>query len=418
MDSGLVSDQRSIVPSGYDRGAARLGGGSGLQRAGEVVDNKLPRHGIRGRRHLSPLFLTFMVFVAIPSTAAFIYFVLIASGQYSAEARLAVRYAPSVQVRDTVTGASQTMGFGGVPQLAGQEAFIVADYLKSRAVLNDISSKIDIIQIYQRPEADFWARIKQDPTIEDLETYWRKKVSAAVDGMSGIVTFSVRAFRPEDAATLARLCLEASEALVNTLSWRARQDLLRKAEDEVARAETLLRQALVEMRRLRDKQGFIDPVSAAKSTSQLLLAALTERAKLQTDLFVLSRAMVENAPTTQVVRNRLDSIEVQIRQLRAQLTDQSAEAKTISAALVEYEEAESKRIFAEKLHILAQNMLERARNQAQQQQVYISVFVPPSIPEHAKYPERLTMSTLVFGILFMLWSVMALTVAAIRDHVR
>jgi capsular polysaccharide transport system permease protein len=362
--------------------------------------------------------LSFLALVAAPGLAVFLYFVFMASDQYVAEARFAVRLAPNVQVRDAAAGASQGLGFGGMPQLAGQDAYIVADYLKSRAVLTDISPKIDIAGVYQRPEADFWARLKADPSVEELEAYWRSKVSTAVDGPSGIVTLTVRAFRPDDAQRLASLCLEASELLVNSLSQRARKDQVQKAEEEVRRAEAQLRQALTDLRQLRDKQGFIDPLSAAKSASQLLLAALSERAKLQSDLFVLSRAMVENAPTTKVVRDRLDSIDAQITQLRSQLTNQSEEATTISAALVAYEELDLRRVFAEKLHVLSQNLLERARAQAQQQQVYVSVFVPPARPEEAKYPERFIMSGLIAGILLMLWSIMTLTIAAVRDHLR
>ena len=77
---------------------------------------------------------------------------------------------------------------------------------------------------------------------------------------------------------------------------------------------------------------------------------------------------------------------------------------------------ELQRVFAEKLFAMAQSGLERARIRAQQQQVYLTVFVPPYLPEEARYPERLTMSFLIPLVLLIIWSIFALTALAIEDH--
>ena len=65
---------------------------------------------------------------------------------------------------------------------------------------------------------------------------------------------------------------------------------------------------------------------------------------------------------------------------------------------------------------MSQGGLERARIRAQQQQVYLTVFVPPYLPEEARYPERLAMSLVIPLVLLVIWSIFALTGLAIEDH--
>ena len=73
-------------------------------------------------------------------------------------------------------------------------------------------------------------------------------------------------------------------------------------------------------------------------------------------------------------------------------------------------------MFAEKLYTLSQEALERARQRAERQNVYISVFAPALTPEEAQYPERLALSLLIPLGLAMVWGIFALIAAAIEDH--
>jgi capsular polysaccharide transport system permease protein len=362
---------------------------------------------------------SFIVAVVAPSLATIFYLAFLASDQYVAEARFAVRSAPVAQIQDsTAQAAIASVASGTTPQLAGQDAQVVADFLRSRAAVAELSRRMDLHAIFQRPGTDVWARLKKAPTAEELQTYWAGMIATSVDGPSGIVTIMARAFRPEDARALAEACVEISEALVNKLSERARNDALRKAEEEVRRTEGLLQTALIDLRVFRDQAGFLDPVAAATSTSQLLLGTLSERVRLQSDMFVLSRALAPTAPSVMALKDRIDSLDVQIEQMRGQLTGKSGDSKTVSSALVRFEQLDLQRIFAEKLYTLAQNALERARAKAEQKQLYLSVFVPPYLPEDAKYPERLSLSLIIPIVLLILWSIGALTAAAINDHLR
>ena len=65
---------------------------------------------------------------------------------------------------------------------------------------------------------------------------------------------------------------------------------------------------------------------------------------------------------------------------------------------------------------MAQDALERARLRAERQNLYVSVFVPPSLPEEAQYPQTLALSFIIPLTLLIVWGILALISAAIEDH--
>jgi len=143
---------------------------------------------------------------------------------------------------------------------------------------------------------------------------------------------------------------------------------------------------------------------------------MSEKIRLENDYFVVSKATSPDAPTVVGLKTRIDGIDSQIAQLKSELTGNSAAGRTIAASLATFEELELKRIFAEKLYTMAQDGLERARLKAEQQNIFISTFVQPAMPEDAKYPERLSLSLLIPLGLLIVWGIFALIGAAVEDH--
>ncbi|HEV2573141.1 MAG TPA: capsule biosynthesis protein [Beijerinckiaceae bacterium] len=365
--------------------------------------------------------LSFFLCVFIPTLLIVFYFAFMAADQFAVETRFAIRMARfdfgqesanRVKPGATLAGASPV----GAPALASQEAYIVAAYIRSAAIFEDLSQKVDLQNIFTRPEGDFWARLKPVATREDLLQYWRNMVEVNVNNMSGVVTVIVKSFRPEDSYRVARAIVEASETLVNRLSMRARGDAVDRAEQEVRRNEKLVRKALEDLRMYRDSERFIDPGTEATSTTTLLLQAMGERIRLQNEYFVASRAMSPNAPSVATLKSGLEAIDQQIEQLKSRMAG-GGNRQTISAAIGRFEELELQRQFAEKLYGMSQDALERARQKAEWQNIYLSLFIPPELPQLALFPERLNMSLLYSLVVVILWGIFALVVATIRDHV-
>ena len=386
-----------------------------IDEAGSV-STKLPR-GLAILR-VSPLLASFVGLVLVPSFAAMIYFAFIASDQLAAEARFAVRQI-DIDTSESSPQSSSESGNSSVNfsfTATGQNAYIVTSYIQSRAIVDDLNKKLNLRDIFRRPEADIWARLKRNASIDELTDYWKSMVTTYIDGPSGIVTLDVRAFRADDAVAVANAVLELSESLVNRISDRARRDAMAMSEEEVRHAYEMTQSALADLRAFRDNSGIIDPVQSGTEIGKLLIPLLTEKIRLESELFVASRNLDDSAPTIKALKSRLDSAEQQITTLRAKLTNNDGNGKSLASSLAKFEALDLQRQFAEKLYGLAQADLDRARQRADRQSVYLTVFVPPSMPEEARYPRRIAFTILIFIGLAIVWAIGVMTLASVEDH--
>ena len=370
------------------------------------------------RPRMSGYLISFVTFVIIPAIAATVYFLLIASDQYVAETRFAVHS----MMMDTVTPdskekkASTTSSFMGGLTAATDDSYLVAAYIRSRACIDEVSRTLNLREIFRRPEADVWARLKNNASPEELTKYWGDMISAYVDPPSGIVTVTVEAFRREDTLAISQAILKASEKIANDVSSRAREDVMSSADREVTSAENRIVASQTELRAFREMAGFIDPKMQAESTGRVLEALLTQRVRIQTEYLVSSRAMSPEAPTLQSLKGRLDQLDLQIATEKAKLTSRSQDPGALANLLPKYEELLIRNTFAEKLYSLAADGLERARLRAEAQTIYINVFVPPALPQDALFPLRISSSVLIALALLILWGIGALVAALVADH--
>jgi capsular polysaccharide transport system permease protein len=116
------------------------------------------------------------------------------------------------------------------------------------------------------------------------------------------------------------------------------------------------------------------------------------------------------------MKSRIETTERQIAELKGRLTRTDGAGQTVASSLVKFEELEFQRQFAEKLYTLAQADLDRARLRADRQSVYLTVFVPPSLPEESRYPRRIAFPLLIFLGLAIVWSIVVMILASVEDH--
>jgi capsular polysaccharide transport system permease protein len=367
---------------------------------------------------------SFVLLVVLPAVAVWVYFLALASDQFEVETRFVVRNAEPISSPSPIeTGRQGTEGSLSAPvanpsSSAEQNPHLVRSYILSPAAIADVSRDVDLVAMFSRPGIDFVYRLPADPSSDALARYWLSQVQAFVNPQSLVVTVQVRAFLPQDALAISESIIKRSEALVDQISQRSRADAVRFAEEDLARADERLRAALLALRELRDRDGILSPVQAAEDTAKLLAQLLGNRITIESELFVVRRTLAANAPSVVTLTRQLESVDRQIAQIRSQLTGTSDLANTLSAALARFEGLEVERLLAERLYTISQNGLVRARQNAERQSVFISLFVPPRLPVEASRPRRIGMSLAFTMALFMAWSVMALIVASVRDHQR
>jgi capsular polysaccharide transport system permease protein len=364
----------------------------------------------RPRRHLH--LLSFVLVVVLPVVGAAVYWLGIAADQYVAKFRFTLRTAePAPVVPSWLAGAAATDG------RAGLESRLLVDYVRSRAVVDDLSGTLDLRRIYANPAADWWSRLDEPAPIERLVAYWRHQVTADYDPSDQTVAVRVRAFTPRDALRVAQAVVAACQHLVDSLSLQARRDALRQARADADQAKQRLAAVLAQISDLRAREGLIDPGKTAAASAALAARVQQELVSAHTRLSTLETYMRDDSPTISVLKAHIRSLESQQSALAgAASAPDPGGGETLSHALGSFEALESERKFAEDAYRHALVGLDAARANADRQHVYVASFVPPRLPEEPLYPRRWRALGVVALISLAGWGIGCLTLQSIRDH--
>jgi capsular polysaccharide transport system permease protein len=356
--------------------------------------------------------MSFVMVVVVPVILAGAYYFFIASDQYVAEFRFALR-----SVEPARNDASAIFQGGAISSPIGVDSYAITQYLGSRDVIGDLGKTLDLREMFSRPEADWLAGLPLPVSIEELVRYWKNQVDAFFDATNGTIVVKARAFTPDDALKLAQGIFASSERLVNDLSARARRDTLRNSEMEVRRAERRLKTALAHLSEFRDREGIIDPRKTADATQALVGRIRDELVRAETELSTIKHYMRADAPSVRMLEARIQSLQDQQRSVESEVTNtERSRSEVLSRVMGSYERLESERTFAEKAYQHALEALDRSRMNADRQQVFIASFVQPSLPEEALYPRRLRSVVIVLFLCCAVWAIGAIIVQTVREH--
>jgi capsular polysaccharide transport system permease protein len=349
--------------------------------------------------------------VGLPTLIAGVYYFGIASDLYLSEARFIVRSPKQVQP----SGIGALLQSTGLSR-AAEDTSVVQDFIMSRDAVRKLEQKNDLRSVFNRPEGDFVTRF---PGIlfwrKDFEAlFWRYDhfVAVETDTSAGVTALRVKAYRPEDAHTLASALLSYSEQLINDLNERARRDALETARREVDLTEQRIADIQTELTAYRVQQKMLDPKSASSGVLELIGQMNAAQANARTQLGELLNNS-PNSPQIPLVKNRIASLDKLIAEERSKL---SGASDSVVSTLTEYERLNLQRELAEKALASAFTSLEAARIEAQRQQLYLETIAEPNLADYPLYPKRMVAFIMVFATCLLVYGLAWLLVANVREH--
>jgi len=365
--------------------------------------------------HFKPRFLQklntlFVLTVALPTALAVVYFAFVASDVYTSQSSYVVR-SPDKPSTSALGGLLKGAGFSS----AQDESFTVQSYILSRDALKVLTEELAIGKAYASTEVDLINRfggLDSDNSFEALHRYYQNKVTVLTDSATSISTLTVKAFTAQDAVRANELLLRESEALVNRLNERGRQDLIRFAKAEVDQAASKAKTAALTLSTYRNRQGVVDPERQAT-------AQLQQVAKIQDELLATTTQLAQIQSLTPQ-SPQIPMLETRAKVLRQEMARETAKAtgdtKSLSGKAAEFQRLALESDFANKQLASALASLESARNEAQRKQVYLERIAQPSLPDVAQEPRRVRNIFATFFLGLMAWGILSMLVAGVREH--
>ncbi|WP_312134865.1 chain-length determining protein [Brevundimonas sp.] len=340
----------------------------------------------------------FVSIVVIPTLIAAIYFGIFARPVYVAEAQFVVR-SQRENTPNALGMALQGIGLS----TSSSDSFLAHSYLKSRYALEAVSKNVEIQNII--PSAGNLSK-------ERLYKAFQKRIVVGVNSSDGISTLRVRAYDASTAQDAANIMLDGAENVINDLNERSSAKTLVEAQETFALAEQQLQkttQAVAEFRRINQT---VDPVRMATESGQLLGGLMLEIAQAKAE-----RATIASGSPSSPMLPQLDA---QIRALETQLQSEraalSSGTNSVASQISTYEDLVLQREIAERALTAAKASLEEAAVETRRQKLYLDRIVPPQLPDEATEPRRLYSIFLTLLSVLLVYGVVALLWASVREH--
>ena len=360
------------------------------------------------------LWRSFIVLVLAPLVTSSIYYEFLASDQFGSEMRFAVRGATEVLPGSDVLAAS---GLGALTSLnSNQDVYIVADYIASRSMIDDLSKEIDLGVIYSKPRIDGWAGFVASRAAEDLHRYWRGMVHTSVEAASGIVTVTVKTFSREDSVRVATAIRARCDIVANQLLNRVRQDAVERAKAEVKTAMAHLSARQAGLEQFRNARMQIDPLALARSLGETITTLRRDLIDVEIKLDTAKASLDSDAPQIKMLAANRQILSDQIVALEARITGADLNSPTASAVLAEYDKLDVKKSLAEQAVVIAERMLDNTKVDANHHHIYLVAIEDPTVPQSPIAPRRADMILLISLGALSFWSLIAGIVANVRDH--
>ena len=372
----------------------------------EVSENKV----LALWKAASPLQKELGFFVLLPTILVFIYTCFIWSPMYISETKFAVR-----------SGTEQSFGVDIASQFlktansSVQDAQVVEAYIRSPDIFESLDEKLKVVEHFSSSKWDWLSRLPSSPTLWEKQSFWNCVSKPVVNPDNGIVTYTVRAYDPKMAHAISEEVLRQSEALVNDMNERARQDMLSLAEKEVKLAQERVNKAQQSLEAFRTQHADLDPQATATGLQGIVFQLEGERAKLKAEIEDAQSYMKTTAPQFKNMQSRLAAIEKQLASEKARLVDKE-DASSMNSWVSGYETRMIESEFAKKQLTTAMSALETARASLLSKTRYIVPIEQPTLPDESRYPRVWIFTICTFLGLLLIFGLVRLIIASIREH--
>jgi capsular polysaccharide transport system permease protein len=361
------------------------------------------------RRHLS-----LALFVVAPTLLAAVYFFGAAADRYVSEVKFVV-VNPQTAATSAVASVLQSTGSASGATQDPDDAYAVKEFILSRDALNQLVAEDRLMDVFNRPQADFAWRypgLRLWANQEALYRHYLRFIDMQYDADTGVATLDVQAFVPEDARRIAAALVGHAEQLINRLNDRAQAESVRAALAEVEASKQGAYRALDRITAYRNRESVIDP----KQASSAIFDTIAHLSSAMADANVAVSQLVASSPLSPRIadlRTKISALQDQIALERQKLGGADA---SLAPRIAEYERLSLDQQFSERTFLSALGSLESARLDAERQRVFLNQVSAPNLPDYPLYPYRSIWVLCAFALSYVAWRLFGQVAKDVRDH--
>ncbi|WP_318520993.1 lipopolysaccharide biosynthesis protein [Photobacterium leiognathi] len=355
----------------------------------------------------------FLVLVIIPTLIFAFYQNFWATERYESQAQVIVQQPDGMATMDTGLALLSGMGM----PTSGKDTELVKAYIYSNDMLNYLNKTLDLKAHYSQSTIDYFSRIHNSDSREELLEFYKKHINVYIDDKSGVVNIFSQAFTPDFSLTLTQTIVDRAEWYINSIGHQLAEAQLSFIKGEHQIVENKLEVAQKNLLNFQQRYNLLDPMAEGAAMQQITYTLEGQISEKQAELKGLKNIMSANAPQVITLQNTITALKSQLINERNKLSADSEKNIPVSEILASYTDLKIKMELALQAYTSSQVSLEKSRIEAYRQLKYLVVVESATHPEQNKYPDvfyNVSLFALIISMLFTIVKIIILTIKELR----
>jgi len=316
--------------------------------------------------------------------------------------------------------SNKTANFGGLAFLvpnnsSTQDVFVIKSFLSSFDELNRLDKKFHLKQHYKSNEVDIIDRLKPWDTKEDFLNLYLKRLIFIYDQTTGLVTVGFLHTNPKISYEIVKQLIKDANEQLNQYNKIIAEKELKFIEKQVEENKKALDDSIKELERFQNSHTILDPTQTATAQFTLLSNLEASLIEKKSKLNELSQYMNENSFEIIRLKNEIKNLRKTIAKIKKALANPNK--KALNVYIFEFERLKGMVELNKELYKQSLLQLEQLRAEINKNSKTLLEITKPFIPQGYKYPEKLKDTITIILVLLLLYGIISLIQAIIKEHI-
>lgn len=343
-------------------------------------------------------------------TLSILYAMFIKSELYESRTSLIVKDLSSNSV--TASFGMSLLGMGSSSQL--KDSKIVEEYLKSLDVYMLLDKKFQLTKHYKSDAIDFIGRLSSHATMEDVLAFYNSRLLINYDETSGILSIAFSHVNREKAKEILEFLVKEAENKVNELNRIKAKKQLAFIEQEFSNAKEKMEASSKRLEEYQDKNLLLDPTTTATATTEMIAKLQGTLLKKRLEYATMKSYLNEDSYELSTLQNEINEIQHSISREKKKLSGTSD--NRLNKVLFQYEKLKLQLKFDTEVYKNVLLELETSKMNVNKQAKMLSVLSKPNLPDGYTYPDKPRVFINILIITLLLYGIISMLSAIIKDH--
>ena len=342
-------------------------------------------------------------------TISIIYVAFIKTSFYQSTTSITIK-----NLDDTSTTSSLLGLVSGQTSNSTQDAMTLQEYLKSYEVYDKLDKKFNLSEYYNSFDIDFLQKMYPYNSYEDFIELYNKHLNIRYDSKSNIITISFMHTKSKIAQEIVSFLISEAENKLNDYNKQTAQKQLQFIENETNKQKDLLDISIRVLEKYQNNEKTLDPNSQAQTNTVLLSELKSRLIENKAKLEKISKYLTSNAFEIVDLKREISQIENSINQLKKEQS--GSDKKTLNKSIFEFEKLKAQVDLNTELYKQALLQLQSSKLEVSKDNKTLQVLVNPNLAQSYSEPRRFRELVTVILVLSLLYGILSMIGAIIKDH--